>query len=116
MRTIRTREPDTARPVRYTARMSDRPLFVPLKTRYFRAFEDGSKTIEYRRYGARWNERTAWIGRPVTLSHGYSADRLYAHVVSVQRVPGSTLPDPDPYEPTDELIAIGIELIRPINP
>ncbi len=115
MRTIRTSEPDTARPVRYTARMSDRPLFVPLKTRYFRAFEDGSKTIEYRRYGARWNERAAWIGRPVTLSHGYSGARLYARVVSVQRVPGSALPESDPYEPTDELIAVTLELIRPIN-
>ena len=115
MRTIRTREPNTTWPVRYTARMSDRPLFVPLKTQYFRAFEDGSKTIEYRRYGARWNERTAWIGRPVTLSHGYSAGRLYGRVVSVQRVAGSALDNCEPYQPTDELLAIGLELIRPIN-
>ena len=115
MRTIRIHEPDAALPVRYTAHMSDRPLFVPLKTQYFRAFEDGSKTIEYRRYGARWNECSAWIGRPVTVSHGYSGARLYGHVVSVQRVPGSALPDPDPYESTDELIAITLELIRPIN-
>ena len=95
--------------------MTTKPLFVPLKTRYFRAFESGVKTIEYRKAGPRWNERTCWIGRPVTLSHGYSGSRLYARVVSVQRVPASALADPDPYEPTDDLIAIGLELIGPID-
>ena len=93
--------------------MITRPLFVPLKTRYFREFEAGRKTTEYRRYGRGWNERTCWIGRPVTLSHGYSGSRLYARVVSVQRVPASALADPDPYEPADELIAIGLEMRDP---
>lgn len=90
-----------------------KPLFVPLKTRYFRAFESGVKTIEYRKAGPRWNERTCWVGRPVTLSHGYSGARLYARVVSVQRVPANALADPDPYEPADELIAIGLEMRDP---
>lgn len=93
--------------------MSTKPLFVPLKTRYFRAFESGAKTTEYRLAGPRWNERSCWIGRPVTLSHGYSGSRLYARVASVERIPASALTDPDPYQPTDELIAIALEDIRP---
>lgn len=57
-----------------------RPLFIPLKTEHFRAFEDGSKTEEYRLYGRGWNERTCTVGRPATLSHGYSGKRLRAVV------------------------------------
>lgn len=48
-----------------------KPLFIPLKTQYFDAFLDGSKTVEYRRYGARWNERTCEVGRRVVISKGY---------------------------------------------
>lgn len=95
--------------------MTTKPLFVPLKTRYFRAFESGVKTVEYRKTGQRWNERSCWIGRPVTLSHGYSGSRLWARVVSVQRVPASTLADCDPYQPSDELIAIHLEVLGPVN-
>ncbi|MGC8520184.1 MAG: hypothetical protein ACP5P4_16965 [Steroidobacteraceae bacterium] len=95
--------------------MSDKPLFVPLKTQYFRAFEAGIKTIEYRRAGPLWNERRCWIGRPVTLSHGYSGSRLYTRIKSVQRVPASVLPDPEPYAPGDELLAIELEVLGPIE-
>lgn len=48
-----------------------KPLFIPLKTEFYEAFRDGSKTVEYRRYGPRWNERTCERGRPVVLSKGY---------------------------------------------
>lgn len=95
--------------------MSTKPLFVPLRTQYFRAFEAGTKRTEYRRYGPRWNERTCWIGRAVTLSHGYSGSRLCACVASVQRISASSLADPDPYAPADELIAIELELLGPID-
>lgn len=50
-------------------------LFVPLNAIYFHAFEDGSKTTEFRLYGPRWNETTCFVGRPVTLSHGYGRRR-----------------------------------------
>lgn len=46
-------------------------LFVPLKTEYYEAFRDGSKTVEYRKYGPGWNERTCRVGRLVVLSKGY---------------------------------------------
>lgn len=51
--------------------MTERPLFIPLKREYFRAFENRTKTVEYRLYGPRWNERTCRTGRAVTLSLGY---------------------------------------------
>jgi hypothetical protein len=51
--------------------MSDRPLFVPLKGEFYDAFADGTKIVEYRRYGPRWNERTCPVGRRVVLSRGY---------------------------------------------
>lgn len=58
-----------------------KPLFIPLKTQWFRAFESGAKTVEYRAYGPRWNERTCTPGRLALLSHGYSGDRIKAVIV-----------------------------------
>lgn len=51
--------------------MPEKPLFIPLKREYFEAFLEGRKTIEYRPFGARWNEKTCIVGRPVLLSLGY---------------------------------------------
>lgn len=63
-----------------------KPLFVPLKTEWFRAFERGEKTTEFRLYGPRWNESTCIPGRQVTLSHGYSGERISAEVVRLRKV------------------------------
>jgi hypothetical protein len=60
-----------------------KPLFIPLKTKYFRAFQNGTKVIEFRPYGPRWNERTCPVGRPVVLSHGYGKRERLQGVVSV---------------------------------
>lgn len=58
-----------------------KPLFVPLKAEYYRDFECGLKTTEYRLYGPRWNERTCRPGRPVTLSLGYGKrERLHGTI------------------------------------
>jgi hypothetical protein len=65
---------------------SSPPLFVPLKTEHFRAFERGEKSVEYRRHGPRWNSSTCWPGRAVTLSHGYSGARIPATIESVSVV------------------------------
>ncbi len=46
-------------------------LFVPLYTRWYEEFEAGTKTVEHRDYGPRWNERTCSIGRRTILSKGY---------------------------------------------
>lgn len=73
--------------------MNERPLFIPLKTAYFAAFEDGSKRDELRKYSARWNEVTCRIGRPVILSHGYGGKRrLSARVESFRKVRATELP------------------------
>jgi hypothetical protein len=61
-------------------------LFIPLKTAYFEAFARGTKTSEFRVYGARWNERTCFPGRSVVLSKGYgNAARLRGVVVEFRR-------------------------------
>lgn len=53
-----------------------KPLFIPLRTKWFREFEAGTKDTEYRAYGPRWNERTCPVGRAAVISHGYSGARL----------------------------------------
>jgi hypothetical protein len=64
-------EPPTEAPGK-TATLSKptRPLFIPLKTKLYDAFVDGSKNVEYRLRGPRWNADTCRIGRPVILSKG----------------------------------------------
>jgi len=94
--------------------MVDRPLFIPLKTEWFDAFERGTKNIEYRPYGPRWNERTCAIGRPVVLSHGYGKRRRLRGTVAAFNVVG---PDASPairkvYPTGDRFAAIGIEVER----
>ncbi len=59
-----------------------KPLFIPLRREWYEAFASGSKTHEWRRYGPGWNERTCTIGRPVTLSLGYSGARLHGVITS----------------------------------
>jgi hypothetical protein len=67
----------------------EKPLFVPLKREWFEAFASGAKQEEWRRYGRGWNEQTCRIGRPVTLSLGYSGARLHGRVTSFRVAPAS---------------------------
>ncbi len=69
-----------------------RPLFVSLRTQWFHAFRDGSKRIEWRAYGGRWNRQTAHRGRRITLSLGYSGSRLLGSIVTARRVSASNAP------------------------
>jgi hypothetical protein len=87
--------------------MRERPLFVPLYGEHFDNFARGTKTFEYRQYGARWNEQTCWIGRPVILSRGYSGPRLRSSVVAVTLVPARDIP-----KDVRGLFPIGVQLIR----
>lgn len=65
---------------------SDNPLFIPLKTEYYEAFKWGTKTVEYRRYGPRWNKKTCYVGRAVVLSKGYGKqDRVHGTIIGFQR-------------------------------
>ena len=66
-----------------SSKAEPKALFIPLKRKYFEAFKRGDKTEERRPYGARWNEKTCYIGRLVTLSLGYGKqDRLNGIIVS----------------------------------
>jgi hypothetical protein len=69
----------------------DKPLFLPLYAHHFEAFERGEKTVEYRKWCMRWNDRAVRPGRTVTLSRGYSGRRLDAIVIKVERVQASTV-------------------------
>lgn len=69
-----------------------KPLFIPLLTVWFAEFKAGRKTIEYRAYGPRWNERTCNVGREAVLSKGYSGDRIVGSVRSFRRIPLDSAP------------------------
>lgn len=60
-----------------------KPLFVPLKAEFFRAFENGSKHSELRLYGPRWNEHTCTPGRKVVLSLGYGKSKRISAVIDL---------------------------------
>lgn len=61
-----------------------KPLFIPLKAEFFTAFERGEKNTEYRERGPRWNSKTCFVGRPVTLSKGYGKKhRLSGKITAV---------------------------------
>lgn len=64
----------------------EKPLFIPLRTEWFRQFEAGQKKTEYRAYGPRWNERTCRVGRKASVSHGYSGKRLPMKVVGFKKI------------------------------
>ena len=48
-----------------------KPLFIPLKTEYYEDFKNGTKRVELRLYGKRWNHQTCKVGRDVIVSKGY---------------------------------------------
>lgn len=63
-----------------------KPLFIPLRACYYMQFENGTKKIEFRKYGPRWNERVCTVGRPVVLSSGYGKRfRLNGTIVSFEK-------------------------------
>lgn len=67
-----------------------KPLFIPLKRKYFEAFATGEKTEELRLYGPRWNEKTCVPGRSVTLSLGYGKNqRMYGVIWKFKRQHGT---------------------------
>jgi hypothetical protein len=64
----------------------EKPLYVILRRQWFDAFVDGSKTEEWRRYGAHFNEETCSIGRQVTLALGYTRRRMTGRIRSFRTV------------------------------
>lgn len=95
-----------------TGQTTAKPLFIPLKAEFFSAFEQGTKMVEFRVYGPRWNENTCRPGRPVTLSYGYNGRRLPAEIVAFDIVG----PDADPAIPVifpgkTEIAAIRMRIV-----
>ena len=68
-----------------------KPLFIPLKTEYYEAFERGDKTEELRLYGHRWNFDTCYPGREVVLSKGYGKQsRMKGVIWKIKKQRGNT--------------------------
>lgn len=89
------------------------PLFLPLRSQYFLDFAAGRKDTEWRRWGARYNERTLTRGRLVTISKGYSGPRLVGVIVdyelrSSDQVDGALTI----FQPGETLVGIRIKLRR----
>lgn len=62
-----------------------RPLFVFLKTEFFRRFQSGKKTVELRQYedaaDLRWSPKHVRQGRPVVLRRGMGTkDEIYGFI------------------------------------
>jgi hypothetical protein len=79
-------EAQIAEGLRRRTTMDEKPLFIPLKTEWYRQFEAGTKDTEYRAYGPRWNERTCRVGRKAVLSLGYSSGKRLERTVSSFKV------------------------------
>jgi len=69
--------------------------FIPLAADPFNQFKAGTKTHELRKQDKRWRSELYPIGRRVTLSHGYSGERLYGSVSSYESILGSYLSESD---------------------
>ena len=61
-----------------------KPLFIPLKKEYFEQYKDGSKHYELRKPEKQFQLKYLWPGRAVTLSCGYSGDRLYTKIAGAE--------------------------------
>jgi hypothetical protein len=81
-------------------------MFIPLKRKWFEAFERGEKISEWRRYSRRWDETACRIGRRVVLSLGYSGPRLYGTVTGYRRA----IRDSEIYGPGADVAEIDIRL------
>ena len=64
-------------------------LNLPLKTQWFQEIESGRKSIEYRKASPYWASRFEKLGpgSQVTLSLGYTRQRLQRTVQRIERLP-----------------------------
>jgi hypothetical protein len=98
--------------------VTEKPLFIPLRTRWFREFEAGTKDTEYRAYGPRWNERTCRVGRKATISHGYSGKRLARVVAQFEAMSWADAPESARtiYPDAAFIAAIHLSALSPAQP
>lgn len=93
---------------------AQKPLFIPLKAKWYEAFERGDKDTEFRVWGPRWNIGTCMPGRAVTLAYGYGKARRLHGVITKFEVVGA---DADPaiaevYPGRDRIAAITVKIER----
>jgi hypothetical protein len=76
--------------------VNERVPLIVVKRRWFDAFATGLKTVEYRRYGRTFTERTFYPGRPVRIWFSYDPRRsgeLSATVRKFERVTAQVCPE-----------------------
>lgn len=95
------------------------PMYLVLKREYFDAFAEGSKSIEYRRYGGQFTERVYFVGRRVVLATRYDRRALVmpARVTTFRIEPAIKHPDMIEFyggrlAPGDQVALIGLEVLR----
>jgi hypothetical protein len=67
-----------------------KPIFIPLKEEYYKAFASGDKSAEMRRYGGSWNENNCRAGRKVVISKGYGKkERMLGNIIGLKRLHGT---------------------------
>jgi hypothetical protein len=91
-----------------TKQSPSKPLWIPLKRKYFDAFKNGTKTIEYRHNSRQWTEKHIYPGRPVTLGCGYSGPRLRAVVTKFE----TRIMDSETYGPNQRLALIHLRVLQ----
>ena len=101
---------------------ADRIPVIVVKRKWLDEFAAARKTIEYRRYGRMFTERTFYPGRRVRLACQYSMRGLVlsAMVHRFERVLAGNMPDlsdvyPD-LKPNDELALIHLEIVERHRP
>ena len=88
---MKSNSPSPEREPQDSSVQGERPLFIPLKTKWFEQFKSGEKRSELRLYGPRWNETTCRIGRSVVISKGYGkAERLAGTIREFYKRRGDT--------------------------
>jgi hypothetical protein len=93
-----------------------KPLFVPLMKRWFDKFASGTKRVEYRVHGPRWNRRVCSDGRAVTLANGYGWPRLSGRIARTVIIPPHRVPkDAREIFGNRELIRIHIDSVRELE-
>lgn len=70
----------------------DKSLFIPLRAEWYNKFQDGSKNVEYRAYGPRWNEKTCVVGRNAVIAYGYGWPRMMRRVTKFRIIPFAKAP------------------------
>ena len=97
-------------------------LRLPLKRIYYEEFLNGTKDVEFRRYGRLFNEQRFFIGRDVVLTYRYDNTGPFLATLVRQFQKALAIEHPEMLEfysdlkSDDPLALIHLKVLRPISP